>query len=115
MKTGSLRYHHLGIPTDVPREGERYLEEFKMYVAGYEASPYGIEWMRFEPDCPLPRLVRTVPHVAFEVDSLAEAIAGKEVLIEPNSPSEGVLVAFIVDNGAPVELLQFCGTRREHR
>jgi len=112
MKTESLRYHHLGIPTDVPREGERYLEEFKMYVAGYEASPYGIEWMRFEPDCPLPQLVRTVPHVAFEVDSLAKAIAGKEVLIEPNSPSEGVLVAFIVDNGAPIELLQFRGTRR---
>ncbi len=115
MKTGSLRYHHLGIPTDVPREGERYLEEFKMYVAGYEASPYGIEWMRFEPDCPLPQLVRTVPHVAFEVDDLASAIAGKEVLIEPNSPSEGVLVAFIVDNGAPVELLQLGGTRRKHR
>lgn len=115
MKTESLRYHHLGIPTDVPREGERYLEEFKMYVAGYEASPYGIEWMRFEPGCPLPQLVRTVPHVAFEVDNLAKAIAGKEVLIEPNSPSEGVLVAFIVDNGAPIEFLQFRGTRRKHR
>ena len=86
-----------------------------MYVAGYEASPYGIEWMRFEPDCPLPQLVKTVPHVAFEVDDLAEAIAGKEVLIEPNSPSEGVVVAFIVDNGAPVELLQLGGTPREHR
>jgi hypothetical protein len=115
MKAESLRYHHLGIPTDVPREGERYLEEFKMYVAGYEASPYGIEWMRFEPGCPLPQLVRTVPHVAFEVDNLAKAIAGKEVLIEPNSPSEGVLVAFIVDNGAPIEFLHFRGTCRKHR
>ena len=115
MKTESLRYHHLGIPTDVPREGERYLEEFKMYVAGYGASPYGIEWMRFEPDCPLPQLVRTVPHVALEVDDLSKAIAGKEVLIEPNSPSEGVLVAFIVDNGAPIEFLQFRATRGKHR
>jgi hypothetical protein len=27
-------------------------------------------------------------------------------LIAPNSPSPGVRVAFIVDNGAPVEFLQ---------
>ena len=101
-----LKYHHLGIPTDVPGEGERYLEQFKMYVSGYEDSPYGIEWMRFEPGCPLPELVQTVPHIAFEVDDLAEAIAGEEILIEPNSPSEGVLVAFIVHDGAPVEFLQ---------
>jgi hypothetical protein len=34
-------------------------------------------------------------------------IAGKEILIAPNSPSPGVTVAFIVENGAPVEFLQF--------
>jgi len=107
------RYHHLGIPTDVPREGERYLEQFKMYVSGYETSPYAIEWLRFEPDCPLPELVKRVPHVAFEVDDLEEALAGKELLIAPNSPSPGVTVAFIVDDGAPVEFLQFDRPARE--
>jgi len=101
-----MKYHHLGIPTEAPRENEEYLPEFKMYVSGYESSPYHIEWMRFEADCPLPELVKTVPHIAFEVDNLAEAIKGREVIIEPNSPSEGITVAFIVDNGAPVELLQ---------
>jgi hypothetical protein len=101
------RYHHLGIPTDVPREGERYLEKFKVYVSGYETSPYGIEWMRFEPDSPLPQPVKIFPHIAFAVDDLASEIAGKEILIQPNSPSEGVLVAFILDSGVPVEFLQF--------
>jgi hypothetical protein len=101
-----MKYHHLGIPTDEPREDEEYLPEFKMYVSGYESSPYHIEWMRFEADCPLPELVKTVPHIAFEVDDLAEAIKGKEVIIESNSPSEGITVAFIVDNGAPVELME---------
>ncbi len=33
-------------------------------------------------------------------------ISGYEVLIEPNSPSQGVRVAFIVHNGAPVEFLE---------
>lgn len=105
LKKG-LKFHHLGIPTDIPREGERYLEEFKMYIQGYETSPYGIEWIRFEEGCTLPELVQTVPHLAFEVDDLNEAIEGLEILIEPNSPSKGVMVAFILDNGAPVEFLQ---------
>jgi hypothetical protein len=67
--------------------------------------------MRFEPGSPLPELVRTVPHVAFEVDDLARELEGREVLIPPNSPSEGVTVAFIVDNGAPVELLHIDRSR----
>ncbi|NGX36809.1 MAG: hypothetical protein K1000chlam1_01662, partial [Candidatus Anoxychlamydiales bacterium] len=29
------------------------------------------------------------------------------VIIEPNSPSEGVIVAFILVNDAPIELMQF--------
>jgi hypothetical protein len=100
------KYHHLGIPTDVLREGEEYLERFKTYVSGYGSNPFGIEWMRFEPDSPIPDLVKRVPHVAFEVDDLEKELEGQEILIAPNSPSEGVRVAFIVVNGAPVEFLE---------
>jgi hypothetical protein len=49
----------------------------------------------------------SVPHVAFEVDDLAAALEGKEILTPPNSPSEGVTSAMILDNGAPVELIAF--------
>lgn len=98
-------YDHVGIPTTEERPDETYLAEFKVYVSGYETSEYGIEWMRFEPGSPLPDLVKTVPHVAFEVDDLERELDGKTILIEPNSPSEGVMVAFIVENGAPVEFL----------
>ena len=102
-----LQYHHLGIPTTVKRPGERYLPEHKVYVSGYEDSIYKIEWMRYEPGCLLPEIVRSIPHVAFEVDNLQEAIKGKKVIIQPNSPSDGVHVAFIEDNGAPIEFIQF--------
>jgi hypothetical protein len=102
-----FRYHHVGIPTSRTLPESDHVAEFKMYASGYEQSPYGIEWMKFDPDCPLPELVKTVPHIAFVVDDLQAAIAGKEILIAPNSPSDGVTVAFIVDNGAPVEFLQF--------
>ncbi len=101
------KYHHLGIPTTTPRPGERYLAHLKVHVCGFESSPYGIEWMRFDPDCTVPELVRTVPHIAFEVDDLEAELDGKELLIAPNSPSKGVRVAFIVDNGAPVEFLEY--------
>jgi len=103
----NVRYHHIGIPTDTPRQDEQYVEQFKMYTSGYKRSPYGVEWMRFEPGCPLPELVKTVAHVAFVVDDLQDAIAGHSIIIEPNSPREGVTVAFIEDNGAPIEFIQF--------
>jgi hypothetical protein len=102
-----LRYHHIGIPTDRPLPEEDYIAEFKAYASGYAQSPYGIEWMRFEPGSPLPELVKAVPHVAFVVEDIRAAIEGKQILIAPNSPADGVTVAFIVDNGAPVEFLQF--------
>lgn len=101
-----MRYHHIGIPTEVVRDGERHLPALGMYVSGWEESPFGVEWMRFEPDSPLPELVRTVAHVAFEVDDLDAALEGREVIIEPTSPSEGILVAFVVHDGAPVEFIE---------
>ena len=101
------KYHHLGIPTRVKREGETHLERFGVFVSGFDKSPFGIEWMRYESGCTLPELVKTVPHVAFAVEDLHAEIRGREILIPPNRPSEGVTVAFIVDNGAPIEFIQF--------
>lgn len=108
-----FQYHHLGIPTREELPGEDYVPHLKLFASGFEKSPYRIEWMKFDDDCPLPELVKTVPHVAFVVDDLAAAIEGKEILIPPNSPSKGVRVAFIVANGAPVELLQFDSPENE--
>ena len=102
-----MRYHHLGIPTATPMPGEVYLEDYKAYCTDHESNPFGIQWMRYEADCLLPELVKTVAHVAFEVDDLAAALEGHEILIAPNSPSKGVRVAFVVCDGAPVEFLEF--------
>ncbi len=101
------RYHHTGIPTVERRPGEHHIAHLKVYVSGFAESPYGIEWMRFEADCPLSELVRTVPHVAFEVDDLDAALEGKTLLAAPSSPSKGVRVAMIVDDGCPIELMEF--------
>ena len=73
-----LRYHHIGIPTEVPREGEVYLEKFKMYASGFDISRFGVEWLRFESDAPFPNLVKTTPHVAFVVEDLDTAFGAPQ-------------------------------------
>lgn len=100
------KYHHLGIPTTEKLVGEIHLKHLKVFVSGYKESAYHVEWMRYEPDAPYPDIVKTIPHVAFEVDDLEAELVGKKVIIAPNSPSAGVTVAFIEDNGAPIELMQ---------
>ena len=101
------RFHHIGIPTNKPMPDERYIEILKMYVTGFDTSPYGIEWMRFEEDSPISELIQTVPHIAFEVDNMEDALVGKEVITEAHTISAGIKVAMIIDNGAPIELLEF--------
>src|ERR1700723_1369718 len=101
------RYHHIGIPTDVPRPGEFYLEQFKMYVSAFETSPCGIQWMGFEPDSPVHALIKSVHNIVFEVDDIQAALERKEIPISPNSSLEGCTVAMILDSGALLELLEF--------
>lgn len=100
-----MRFHHIGIPTDAPFAGEIALPHLKVTVSDYENNPFGIQWQRYWPDAPYPELVKRVAHVAFEVDDLEAALVGHKVIIQPNSPSRGVRVAFIEVNGAPVEFL----------
>ena len=101
------KFHHIGIPTDKPMPNEKYIEGLKMHVTGFDTSPYGIEWMRFENNSPISHLIQTVPHIAFEVENMDEALKNKELITAPHSISEGITVAMIIDNGAPIELLEF--------
>ena len=98
-------YHHTGIPTDAKREGESYLAEAKLHITDVEKNPNRIEWLRFEPDSPMPDLLKTTAHVAFKVDDIAAEMESREVLLEPFNPVEGVTVAFVIEDGAPIELM----------
>jgi hypothetical protein len=108
-KEWGWRYHHLGIPTGDQIKGERYLSQFKFYVSGFNTSPFGIEWMRFDPDCPVNDLIKKIPHLAFEVDDLDLELSrhNLKIISPPNSSDEGIRVAMIEHNGAPIELIEF--------
>ncbi|HEX2383634.1 MAG TPA: hypothetical protein VHI95_13410 [Acidimicrobiales bacterium] len=101
-----MKFDHIGIPTTESFAGEIPIPHLKITVSDHQNNPYGIQWQRYWDDAPYPDLVKTVPHVAFEVDDLGVALDGQHVIIEPNSPSPGVVVAFVEVNGAPVELMQ---------
>jgi hypothetical protein len=95
------RYHHIGIPTTESKLGETHLKGVKVFVVSHQKSEFGVEWMRFEADAAVPDLVRRVAHVVFEVTDLSSEFVGREILIPPNSPSDGVRVAFIVETAHP--------------
>jgi hypothetical protein len=101
-----VKFNHLGIPTRDRFEGEIDLPHLHMTVSDHQDNPFGIQWQRYWEGAPYPDLVKTVAHVAFEVDDLDAALRDQRVIIEPNSPSPGVRVAFIEVRGAPIELLQ---------
>ena len=65
--------------------------------------------MRFEPDSPFDKLIQTVPHIAFEVQDLDYELSKRDlkVIVEPNLPADGIRVAMIEHNGAPIELIEF--------
>lgn len=103
------KFHHLGIPTTVKMPGEKYIAHLKFHVSGFATSPFGIEWMRFDDDSDFDDLIKTVPHLAFEVTNLEYELATRNLKIITcvNSPAEGIKVAMIEHNGAPVELIEF--------
>jgi hypothetical protein len=103
------RYHHLGIPTKEKMPDEEYLPKLKFYVSGFNTSPFGIEWMRFEDNCPISEIIKTIPHIAFEVDDLDKELDDNdfEIIGKPESPSEGVRTVMIRHNGVPIELIEF--------
>ncbi|MCG3266151.1 hypothetical protein Yoon_00280 [Yoonia sp. I 8.24] len=101
-----MKFNHIGIPTKGAFDGEIPLPHLGMTVSDHKNNPFGIQWQRYHDDAPYPELVKNVAHVAFEVDDLAAALEGQNVIIAPNAPIPGLMVAFIELNGAPIELME---------
>ena len=101
-----MRFHHIGIPTTEPKEGETYSAASKLYITDIDSHPYHVEWLRFEPGSPMPALIQTIPHVAFAVNDLEKALEGKHVLVPPKTTAAGHTIAFIVEGGVPIEFVQ---------
>ena len=101
-----MQFDHIGIPAREKREGMRYLESKRLWLSDPGDHPYRVEWLWYEHGSPEAELVRTLPHVAFRVDSLEAAMDGQRVIAEPFDVFGEVRVSFIEVDGAPVEFVQ---------
>jgi len=101
-----MKYDHIGIPTTEERPWTAFVEGGKVHITDAKAHPYGVEWLKFEPNSPMPELIQKVAHVAFEVDNLEQALQGAKIIVEPFDAMKGLRCAFIDEGGAPVELMQ---------
>ena len=100
-------FHHVGLPTDEQQAGETYVPDTKVCVTDPLEHPYRVEYLRYEPDSPVTGPLRDQPHLSFRTDNLAAEIEGQEVILEPFQPMEGLQVAFILQDGAVFEFMEW--------
>jgi hypothetical protein len=101
------QFHHLGLPTDEPQPGETYVPATKVWVTDPRKHKYKVEFLRFAPDSPVQGVVRHLPHFAFRVDSLKDAMAGEKVVLGPFEALPGLTVVFVEKDGAVFEFMEF--------
>ena len=101
------KFSHIGIPTQVKRSEEVLNADIGLYVTDFAESENHIEWLRFLDDSPMPDELKNTAHVAYEVDDLEGALKGQKILIEPFYVNESLKIAFIMEDEAPIELMQF--------
>lgn len=101
-----MQFDHIGVPAASKRDGMRYLESKRLWLTSPADHAFRVEWLWYEPESAEAELVRTVPHVAYRVASLEEALDGHRVVAEPFDVFGEVRVAFVDVDGAPVEFVQ---------
>lgn len=98
---------HIGIPLQEKPANAIYLADAKLYITKPEDSKNNIEFLFFEPECQMPKVIQTNTHLAYFVDNIDEELNGAEILVPPFEPMPGVKCAFILEDGCvPVELMQ---------
>lgn len=106
-------FDHIGIITRESHPGESWVEFSRVWVTNPRVHPNRIEYIRPES---FPEIdpadeglwkLWNLPHVAYRVDDLATAIAGKRIVLGPFEPADFGSVAFTIENGAVVEYLEY--------
>jgi len=100
------KFNHVGIITTEKKEGAVYNEGLSVWLTDFSKSPNKIEYLKFEPGSCMPELVQTQTHLAYEVPNLEEALKGAKVLFGPAVCDEHLTIAFVEEEGIPVELME---------
>lgn len=106
-----MKFHHIGVPTTQEKNWLKYLDGAKVHVSDPDADEFKIEWLKFGEGSPMPQSVQKQPHIAYLVDDLEKAIAGKNVVVPPFEASPTLKCAFIEIDGFAIELMQEVGAK----
>jgi hypothetical protein len=101
-------FDHVGIPTDVPHEGELWVAPSRVWVTNPRLHPLNIEWLRFEADSPVTGPLRELPHIAYRVLDLEAWLGRPDLIWGPIDVGDGFIrAAFILVEEVPIELMQY--------
>ena len=103
----SLVFDHLGITAFEPMPGEDWIEQSRCWVTNPRNHPESIEFLRYEPDCTVPDLVKNNPHVAFRVVDIAPYIKGQQIIIPPFVVGDFVEAVFIWKYNTVFEYMRY--------
>lgn len=107
------QFDHVGIWTNESMPGESWVPESRVWVTNPRVHPARIEYLRAaeRPEVAAGEVglwkLWHLPHVAYRVDDLEEAIAGEELILGPFEPADFGRVAFIHKDGAVIEYLEY--------
>ncbi len=100
-----MKYLHTGIVLSEKLPNMTFVEPLKVWITDASQDKYAIEWLWFEPDSPMAAAIQEQTHVAYQVEDIDAAIAGKSILW-PKTDMGAIIIAFIYDNDTVVELTQ---------
>lgn len=107
------QFDHIGIVSLEPHAGESWVQFSKVWVTNPRLHPQRIEYIR---PAEIPEVdpanlglwkLWHLPHVAYRVDSLEQAMAGQEVIFGPFEPGDFGRVVFVHHEGAVIEYLEY--------
>ncbi|MFI3315128.1 MAG: hypothetical protein R3Y04_05640 [Rikenellaceae bacterium] len=101
------KLHHFGVPTSIPREGEMYSADMRLFLTDPTTSQNKIEYLRFEPESTMPEILKTHAHIAYEIEDFEQEMAGKKVIMEITKLSDTQSIAFVEEEGLAIELIKF--------
>ena len=100
-----MKYLHTGMIVGEKLPEMVFVEPLKVWITDASKDKYAIEFLYFEVDSPMAAAIQEQPHVAYEVENIDEAIAGKSVLWQKMDIGNAY-IAFVYDNDAVVEFYQ---------
>ena len=102
-------FDHVGITTTIVQPDENWVEQSRVWVTNPKTHPEHIEFLRYEPDSPVPELIKANPHIAFRVATLEEHLRqpGVEIIIPPFEVGGFLRVVFVRKHNTIFEYMQY--------